>query len=68
MLRKGSKSKQVYDMIAEFPGIKVSTAEIAAELEMSSHHAGSFAAQLHRSGYVQRELVSPGRAKYWVEP
>lgn len=65
----GSIAQRVYAVIAEFPGVKVSTAEIAAECELSSHSAGTHARNLYDRGLIKKS--SPGRGGkcvFWVEP
>lgn len=63
-----SKAEQVYQCIAEFPGVRVTTAEIAAECAMGSHLASCYAHTLFKRGLVHKDAQGRGsKAVYWVE-
>lgn len=56
-------------MIAEFPGVKITSREIAEEFEITSHLAGSIAFGLHQRGYIKKESHGHGKkSSFWVEP
>jgi|GEM_PF-6751042 len=66
--RPGTIARKVYDVIAEFPGVRVSTAEIAVEAGISSHAAGCHAYDLEKRGFVRGTKPGLGRkAEYWIE-
>ena len=64
----GTRSRQVYDVIAEFPGVRLLAVEIADECGLPLQLASAFAHHLTRRGLVQIETGGRGRqAEFWVE-
>lgn len=64
----GTRSRRVYDVIAEFPGVRLLAVEIADECELSLQMASAFAHGLAHRGLVQRETGGRGRqAEFWVD-
>ena len=60
----GTMSRRVYDVLAEYPGVPVTTAEIRAECNLTSDAASNFLGSLWRSGYIRK--VGTGRSLVWV--
>lgn len=68
-LVENSLPDRVFKMIAEFPGVKITSREIAEEFEITSHLAGSIAFGLHQRGYIKKESHGHGKkSSFWVEP
>lgn len=66
--RPGTRSRQVYDTIAEFPGVRLLAVEIADECGLPLQLASAFAHQLAHQGVVQIETGGRGRqAEFWVD-
>ena len=64
----GTRSRQVYDVIAEFPGVRLLAVEIADECGLPLQLASAFAHHLTRRGLVKIETGGRGRqAEFWVE-
>ncbi|WP_288479883.1 FaeA/PapI family transcriptional regulator [uncultured Deinococcus sp.] len=70
MPRAGTKFRKLYDLLAEYPGVKCSTKEVADELGITSHRAGSQLAAMHKIGHVQKSGGGNGAASdrlWWVD-
>lgn len=64
----GTRSRQVYDVIAEFPGVRLLAVEIADECQLPLQLASAFAHHLTRRGLVKIETGGRGRqAEFWVD-
>ncbi|AFD28185.1 hypothetical protein DGo_PE0041 (plasmid) [Deinococcus gobiensis I-0] len=64
----GTQSREVYDVIAEFPGVRLLAIEIADECGLPLQLASAFAHHLARRGVVRIETGGRGRqAEFWVE-
>lgn len=64
----GTRSRQVYDVIAEFPGVRLLAVEIADECGLPLQLASAFAHHLAQRGVVKIETGGRGRqAEFWVE-
>lgn len=67
--RLGTRSRRVYDTIAEFPGVRLLAVEIADECGLPLQLASAFAHQLAHQGVVRLESGGRGRqTEFWVEP
>ena len=64
-----TKSRRVYDMIAEYPGVRVIAQEIADECGLPLRYASACAHNLARQGRIERQTGGRGRqAEFWVNP
>jgi len=68
MLQEGSKAQRVFAAVAEFPGVKVTSREVADECELPLHDAANHLWNLHQRGHIRKESQGQGRrALYWVD-
>ena len=65
--RQATKSRRVYDMIAEYPGVRVIAQEIADECGLPLRYASACAHNLARQGRIKCQTGGRGRqAEFWV--
>jgi hypothetical protein len=64
----GTRARQVYDIIAEYPGVRLLAVEIADESGLRLQLASAVAHGLAHRGLVQLETGGRGRqAEFWVD-
>jgi len=66
----GSTARPIYDLLAEYPGVESSTAEIAAELNEALTDTLMKLRNLLKAGYVQKTVAYKGRGgvRWFVKP
>jgi len=69
VLQVGTLGHRVYKVVAECPGVRVTTADVATELDLISQEAGSYLRRLWKRGLVLTEgAAGRGTKASWYIP
>jgi len=69
VLQAGTLAHRVYKVVAECPGVRVTTAEVATELDLISQEAGSYLRRLWMRGLILTEgATGRGTKASWYVP
>lgn len=65
---RGTMLRRIYDLIGEYPGVRITAQEIADECDVYLRKASAFAHTLAKRGLVQMESGGRGRqSEFWVD-